>query len=90
MVFSVLMFSPVLSFCCLVLYSMQVFCLQSLLHVEIITEKSHSALCSTQPTAKGLVIQGKADTSIRPSSKPCSDELIRYISLAVPSPLHEH
>jgi hypothetical protein len=87
LVFSVLMFSPVLSFCCLVLYSMQVFCLHSLIHVEIITEKSHSALCST---AKGLVIQGKADTSIRPSSKPCSDELIRYISLAVPSPLHEH
>ena len=61
-------------------------CLLSFLHVEILTEKSHNALCSTQPTAKGLIIigasQGKADTSIHPDSKPCSDDLIRYLLFA--------
>jgi len=53
----------------------------------MIMERSHtcSALCSKQPTAKGLLIIIGANQGryFHPSSKPCSDELIRYISLAL-------
>lgn len=65
---SVLMSCPVLVSCSVCLS----ICLLSSLNVEILTEKSHNALCSKQPTAKGLIIigasQGKADTSIHPGS----------------------